>query len=412
MQVELLAQTRSDDGPTVIHVPQWGCGLMIAAAVLLVAAVIRAARRAAAAERRETAKRRDETVDALAARGMEAEHDTFPVELPDLPLVPRRGRPKACLRVTAEGAGLSLFEHVHPGSSHPLLGRNAEQTGSGGESGLPSYTNRHTVACVRRPGRTWPEMELLPSFAGALRRAAAGELAAEGDDSPLASGLEMANKLLGITGKLFDSRTPVPLDERPDLAARYVAYGPEGEAVLGFLSNPIAEWLLARPGTILCLSGEWLLVSRNVRLAGVSGWEDVPEGFLPPAAAADLAADAVALGRLVGEAGGARGLDRGLEPVLRDQHVDVARGARYSVDRQGDRTRHGVLDSCLVERVEEPAGLEEEIQRHAGDPTRDRWDRVGRSPRAWSAGPVALEAVLRRPLTGRPSRRTRAPRRG
>jgi hypothetical protein len=91
----------------------------------------------------------------------------------------------------------------------------------------------------------------------------------------------------------------VPLDDRPDLAAQYVAYGPEAEAVRGFLSNPIAEWLLARPGTILCLSGEWLLVTRNVRHAGISGWQDVPQGFLPPAAVADLAADAVALGRLL-----------------------------------------------------------------------------------------------------------------
>lgn len=298
MQAYLLAQTQADNGPTVTHVPQWGCGLMIAAAVLLVVAVVWGVRRAAAAERRQTAERRDEILEVLAARGLVAERDVFPDQLPVLDLVPRRGRPKECLRATAAGAELFLFEHVHPSSRPPLLGCNAEKTGSGGESGLPRYTNRHTVACVRRPGRTWPEVELLPSITGALRRAA-GDLAAEAGSVVPQLHLETAGKLLGMGDKMFGPGTPVPLDERPDLAAEYVAYGPDPAAVVGVMSDSIVEWLLERPGTILCLSGEWLLVSRNVRVAGVSGWEDVPEGFLPPAGAADLAADAVALGRLL-----------------------------------------------------------------------------------------------------------------
>lgn len=152
-------------------------------------------------------------------------------------------------------------------------------------------------------------MELLPSIGGALRRAASGDLAVDGDDSPLADklppgvdpqlGLEMAEKLLGAVGRMADSRTPVPLDGHPDLATDYVAYGSDAAAIADVLSDPIAEWLIAHPGTIVCLSGEWLLVSRNVRVAGVPAGKGLPSGFLPPAVAADLAVDAVALGRLL-----------------------------------------------------------------------------------------------------------------
>lgn len=269
--------------------------------LLLVAGVIAAVmglRRSVVAGRNRDAARRSATAERLAERGMAAQGGApFPAGLPDLPLVPRRGRPRFAVEAEIDGATLWVFEHCV--YRHPPLGRNVEVIGHDDNG-----TSRHTVACLRDRRLDLPPMEILPALRGMPSDAVAEGLqewqsrrARPGGTR--ADAARLLDGLLAAAERVHDSRTALAWGGRDDFSKAYRVLGAEVEGIRSALSDPVVDWLLTRPGAIVCAAGEWLLLSRNVRWVPVTGGEDLPHGWLPPDEAAELAASVTELAALL-----------------------------------------------------------------------------------------------------------------
>lgn len=277
--------------------------------LLLVALVVAAAvglRRWIVADRTRDAARRIATAERLAERGMAVRAEApFPAELPDLPLVPRRGRPRVAVEIDLDGATLWVFEHrVY---RRPPLGRNVEIDNPGDNE---SHTSRHTVACLRDRRLDLPPMEILPALLCRARTAVAegfekwqARPVEPGGARPDATGgagvARLLDGLLVTAERVHDPRTAVVWGEREDFADAYRVLSEDAEGVPSVLSDRVVDWLLSRPGAIVCAAGEWLLLSRNVRWALVTGDDDLPLGWLPPDEAAELGAGVTELAALL-----------------------------------------------------------------------------------------------------------------
>lgn len=274
--------------------------LLGAAAVAIVAL-----RRSLAADRARAVERRIDTARLLAERGWTARAEApFPAGLPDLPLVPRGGRPRLAVEIELDGVALWVFEHCTSGRTP--MGRNVEVRGPDDDG-----TSRHTIACLRDARLELPLLEILPGLRGAFRAAGfeVGEDRRSRPDEPGAKasasgGQDLARlvwRLCDLADRMDGGRAPLTWSGREDFADAYRVFGKDLNQIRRHLTDPIIDWLVARPGTIACAAGAWLLLSRNVRVAPSAATEDLEHGWLAPDGAAELAFDAAELAALLRE---------------------------------------------------------------------------------------------------------------
>ncbi len=257
--------------------PYLGFVLALVLAVLAVAGIVVAVQRR---NRRTQARQRQERLDALAHAGLgPVAEATLPDEMPDWEIAPRKKRRKEAMHVERDGVDAWIFDHAQ---SRGYLGWNEEASDSG--EGGTTRTYRHTLACFRIAGLDLPAVDLIPNqrrAMGSTLDEATGELREQGHGGSAAA-LGALQGLLDGFGAFAERSGAVALDDQPEFAAAFKAYGDDEGAVRRLLSGPLGARLLEQKGTILSGRGEWLLVSFNVGLAGMGAKHELERGLLAP----------------------------------------------------------------------------------------------------------------------------------
>lgn len=260
--------------------------LVVAAVVGIVVAIQRR-------HRRTQARRRQERVDALARAGFEPVAEaTLPDEMPDWEIAPREKRGQGAIHARRDGVGVWVFDHTQV---RGYLGWNEEAHDSG--EGGTSRTYRHTLACFRIRGLDLPAVDLIPNqrkSMGSTLDEASGELREQGHGGSAAV-LGALQGLLDGIGAFAERSGALALDDQPEFAAAFKAYGDDEGAVRRLVSGPFGARLLEQKGTILSGRGEWLLVSFNVGLAGMREKNELEHGLLAPEQSAELVTWGLAL---------------------------------------------------------------------------------------------------------------------
>lgn len=257
--------------------PYLAYALALALAVPGVVALVWAVRRR---HRRAQARRRQERVEALAHAGFGPIADaTLPDEMPDWEIAPRKKRGKESLHVERDGLEIWIFDHAQ---SRGYLGWNQEASDAG--DGGTTRTYRHTLACFRIAGLELPAFDLIPHLRRAMGTSldeATGELREQGHAGSAAA-LGALQGLLDGIGALTERSGALALNDQPELAAAFLVYADDDDAVRRLVSGPVGGRLLEQKGTILSARGEWLLISFNVGLAGSGEENELDHGLLSP----------------------------------------------------------------------------------------------------------------------------------
>ena len=229
--------------------------------------------------RRTQARRRQKRAEALARAGFGPIADaTLPDQMPDWEIAPRKKRAKETMHFERDGLGVWIFDHTQ---SRGYLGWNEETSDNEGGT---TRTYRHTLACFRIAGLELPAIDLMPNLRRAMGSSldeATGGLREQGHAGSAAA-LGAVQRLLDGFGALAERSGALALDDQPEFADAFKAYGDDESAIRRLVAGPFGAKLLEQKATVLSGRGEWLLISFNVGLAGKSEAKELEHGLLAP----------------------------------------------------------------------------------------------------------------------------------
>jgi hypothetical protein len=273
--------------------------LVLAVAAAAVVGLVWWIRRVNARHREKVRIRIDGVRTVVEAAGFtQAGPADLPPDMPDWAVATPIARASVLAGGSRQAATMVVFDHTTSGP--PALGYNNEVTGTDDKS----ETSRHTVICLRHDGRALPRFELVPNLSrmpdAVVDTAAAA--ASLGTGLP-PEGLPGRGLLLGMA-RLYASRHERPgalSVGRETLEAAYRVYGADAGVVAASLTDAIEQLALEHPGLILAADGQWLAVSRNVRMAPDGPADGLPSGLLSPPQVEQLVQVALELGRQLDE---------------------------------------------------------------------------------------------------------------
>jgi hypothetical protein len=278
--------------------------LAIAVVILVVVGlfVVLRLRSPATGRRQRHDERAEEIARELGTLGLATERGAeVPPEVARLDL----GRPRAGLAVpwllragSGEGEEVVVFDQeVRRGRS----GWNEEYVSE-------NRIYRHTLVGVRSPRLALPAFDLVPNLRGMVGTGVSERMETlRQQDSELHSRVEgsrAARLMLRAADGLMaleERSGALDLAERPQLAAAYRAFGDAGEVLPLLFDGAVGALLLEQPGILASGEGEWLLVTRNVRVAFDPAEPDpgLPLGLLTPARTTELVTVALRLEELL-----------------------------------------------------------------------------------------------------------------
>ncbi len=269
-------------------------------AVVGLAALVALVRKHVAREREARRLRWEGILEAAGRLGFHGTAEgAYPDGMPTWAIVPKPKRVRQVVDASRGDERIVVFDIENSGRTE--MGYNTEITGSDESR---AERSRHTVVCLRRDGRSLPRFELLPNlgrmteeFVDVAMQQAAAEMGAKGRSGPDSAGLGVG-LIRGLAQTVVAMRErpgSLPCGRRADFEQAMKIYGDDPGAIDRVLTDEIIDRLLATPGLIVAADGQWLLFSRNVRLAGGDRDTDLAHGLLTIDEAGDLMQTGLAL---------------------------------------------------------------------------------------------------------------------
>ena len=207
-----------------------------------------------------------------------------PSDLPAWYLTRGGGVPKVMVVADRGQDQIAVFDHTMARAGP--LGYNSESRNSDDHG---DGFSRHTCVCLKSPRLSVGSFDLVPNAREFFDRGLAPHL--EETRSQVAS----QDRLGGLVGRLgtdlvvgmaqmalakIERKGAVRVEGWEELEKAFLLYCDDVDSVRATLTPSIRDQLARSPGLILEARGDWLLLSRHIRLSGLEPSSDLDFGYL------------------------------------------------------------------------------------------------------------------------------------